>query len=322
MFYFLDMIEANYMLEAIMMQESFWLQASDGTEIHAMSWNKDLPNAKAVIQISHGMVEHIGRYDAFAKALNKLGYIIYGHDHRAHGKTGEKQGQLGYISDTGSLNIVAEDLHLVHQHIKSEHPDLPIYIFGHSMGSFITRIFLQKYSNLPAGAILSGTGFFPKLTTTVGMNLAGLLPRRQQSHLMNDIVFGSYNSKIINRRTNFDWLTRDEDIVNAYIEDPFAGYVPTAGFFADLLTGLLDMQDESNNRDIRKDLPLLFLSGDADPVGNHGKGVFHAAKIYANLGLENIAVSLFSEARHELHNETNKDEVIELLDQWLREQRK
>lgn len=299
------------------MSEFTWLTTEDNCALYVKHWGKTITEPKAVVQISHGMAEHIHRYHEFAAFLNECGFIVYGEDHRGHGQTGDKQGKLGYFAKEKGFQFIVEDMHLLTKHIQKEHPSLPIFIFGHSMGSFITRNYLQKYSNAAAGVILSGTGFFPSVTSYLGRSMASLLPPQIKSKIMNNLVFGRNNKVIQNPRTTFDWLTRDHEVVDEYIKDPFSGFIPTAQFFVDLLTGIITMQDKTKNIRLRKDLPILFLSGDKDPVGNYGKGVFHSAKAYHDAEIENIAVQLYAGARHELLHEINKAEVFEDVEQWI-----
>lgn len=302
------------------MNEEFWLTAEDDCELYIRSWGSDIKDAKAVILISHGMTEHIARYKQLAAFFNGKGFIVYGDDHRGHGRTGEKQGQLGFIAEANGFELLVEDLHLLIQYVKKQHTGLPIFIYGHSMGSFITRNYIQNYSEEVAGVLLAGSGFFPERSSKVGLEIASFQNPRKESTFMNNLVFGNYNSKIVQKLTSFDWLTRDGQVVDDYIADPLSGYVPTAGFFIDLLTGILQMQDPERNKRIRKDLPMLFISGDADPVGNYSKGVFQAAESYIEAGLSDVIVSLYPNARHELHQETNKEEVFDFLEQWIRKQ--
>jgi len=302
------------------MMEDLWLTVNDGCELYVKAWGKELMNRKAVLIISHGMTEHIGRYNHVAAYFNKQGYIVYGDDHRGHGKTGEKQGQLGYIADENGFQLMVDDLHFLIGYIKNEHPGMPVFVLGHSMGSFIARNYLQLYSDEVNGVVLSGSGYFPEKASKAGLQIASFQDPKKESTFMNQLVFGDYNNKVVERFTSFDWLTRDREVVEEYIADPFSGYVPTAGFFVDLLTGILAMQDAEKNISIRKDLPVLFISGDADPVGNYSKGVFQAAESYLNAGLNNVLVALYPEARHELHNEINKEEVFNFLNQWLDKQ--
>lgn len=302
------------------MEQFTWLTTADNNALYVKYWGKEITSPKAVIQISHGMAEHINRYHEFAALLNDSGYIVYGEDHRGHGQTGHKQGKLGYFAKENGFHLIVEDMYLVTKYIQKEHPELPIFIFGHSMGSFITRNYLQKYSGAVSGVILSGTGSFPIVSSFLGRKAASLLPAQKESKIMNKLVFGSYNKGIHHPATSFDWLSRDSHSVELYIKDSFSGFIPTAQFFVDLLTGIRAMQGKDKNMLIRKDLPMLFLSGDRDPVGDNGRGVFRAAESYYQAGIENIIVNLYPEARHELLNETNKLEVFQSIMQWLNKQ--
>ena len=300
------------------MEQDFWLKTEDGCDLFVRSWGTEITDPEAVIVISHGMTEHIGRYGHVAEFFNAQGYIVYGDDHRGHGKTGEKQGQLGFIAEENGFQLLVDDLSFLIGHIKQKHPGLPVFIFGHSMGSFITRNYIQTHSHEVTGVILSGSGTFPRKSTRAGLEIALLQEPRKKSEFLNQLVFGNYNNRIIERLTSFDWLSRDEKVVADYISDPLSGYIPTAGFFVDLFTGILLMQDETNLQSIRKDLPILFISGDADPVGNYGKGVFKAAESLVQAGVEEVLVALYPEARHEMHNEINKGEVFAFINRSIK----
>lgn len=289
---------------------------SDGTDIYVKKWYKEGFVPKAIVQLSHGMVEHIERYHDFATFLVNNNIYVYGNDHRGHGKTGDKQGQLGYLSDQNGFSKITEDLYEITQIIKAEYPQTPIFLFGHSMGSFSARIYAQKYSKEIDGLILSGTGFFPTITSLSGKTLASILPPRKESNIMNTLAFGTYNRKIVNKKTSFDWLSRDQAAVMKYIDDPQTGYVPTSRFFYDLMNGFTQLLHKKYNENIRKDLPILFISGNADPVGNYSKGVWKAAKYYHQIGLNDIKIQLFEDARHELLHELNKDEVYWVIYEW------
>lgn len=299
------------------MEKEFWLTTTDQTRFFVKKWYKSNHKPKAIVQLSHGMVEHIQRYDDFARFLVDNDIFVYGNDHRGHGETGINQGKLGYFSDQNGFEKVTNDLYEVTKIIKKEYPSVPLFLFGHSMGSFIVRKYIQSYSHHIDGIILSGTGFFPKLTTTTGQFLASLLPANEQSHIMNYLAFGSYQKNIKNAQTKFDWLTRDKLAVQAYLDDPLTGYVPTARFFYDLMDGLRDIHLKKLNQTIRKDLPILFLSGDADPVGNYSRGAWKVAKHYQKLGIEDIQMMIFDDGRHELLHELNKMDVYEQTLKWL-----
>lgn len=299
------------------MEKEFWVSTSDHTDVYVKKWFKTEVKPKAIVQLSHGMIEHIQRYHDFSTFLLENDIFVYGNDHRGHGKTGGQQGQLGYFSDRNGFTNVMEDIHEITKIIKSEYPKTPLILFGHSMGSFLARHYIQFYSNDIDGLILSGTGFFPTITNISGKALASILPAKKKSSLMNTLAFGTYNKKIVNKKTNFDWLTRDEEAVTKYIDDPQTGYIPTARFFYDLMDGLDKIHKKNLNKNIRKDLPILLISGEADPVGNYSKGVWKVAKIYNQIGLDNVKTVLFEGARHELLHEINKEEVYSTIYNWV-----
>jgi|SRR5690625_271808 len=299
------------------MEKEYWVSMSDHTEIFLKKWFNPDSKPKAIVQLSHGMVEHIQRYQDFAMFLRENNIFVYGNDHRGHGKTGDKQGQLGYFANENGFTKTANDLHEITKIIKSEYPETPLFLFGHSMGSFLARHYIQNHSTEIDGLILSGTGFFPTMTHLSGKAVASILPAQRESKLMNTLAFGTYNRKIADKKTSFDWLTRDHDAVAKYIEDPHAGYTPTSRFFYDLMDGLGRIHKNQFNENIRKDLPILLISGDADPVGNYAKGVWKVAKSYEQLGLHDITVQFFDDARHELLHEINKQEVYTTIYHWL-----
>lgn len=299
------------------MEKEFWVSTSDHTDVYVKKWFKTEVKPKAIVQLSHGMIEHIQRYHDFSTFLLENDIFVYGNDHRGHGKTGGQQGQLGYFSDRNGFTNVMEDIHEITKIIKSEYPKTPLILFGHSMGSFLARHYIQFYSNDIDGLILSGTGFFPTITNISGKALASILPAKKKSSLMNTLAFGTYNKKIVNKKTNFDWLTRDEEAVTKYIDDPQTGYIPTARFFYDLMDGLDKIHKKNLNKNIRKDLPILLISGEADPVGNYSKGVWKVAKNYHQIGLDNVKTVLFEGARHELLHEINKEEVYSTIYNWV-----
>lgn len=299
------------------MEKTCWITMEDKVEVYLKKWYST-EQPKAIVQLAHGMVEHINRYHHFAQFLVNQGIFVYGNDHRGHGHTGEKQGLLGYFAEEDGFGKTVTDLHVITKKIKQDHPDTPLFLFGHSMGSFIARNYLQKYSGEIDGVILSGTGYFPPVKSMVGKRIAAILPPRKESKLMNSLSFGNYNRKIKNKTTSFDWLTGDDSAVQDYIADGHSGYIPTARFFYDLMTGLITMNDQTLNQTIRKNLPMLIISGDADPVGDYAKGIWKTAHQYERTGMENITTMLFTDGRHELLNEVNKEEVFASIYHWLK----
>ncbi|MDC3412296.1 lysophospholipase [Aquibacillus sp. 3ASR75-11] len=298
-----------------------WLEAKDQHQIRVKKWTKQETNPRAIVQISHGMVEHINRYEPFATFLVQHDVFVYGNDHRGHGETGRKNGVMGHLADENGFDLATDDLHRVTTLIKNDFPNTPIFLFGHSMGSFLARRYIQQFSQDIDGIILSGTGHHPGIMNKFARLLAKREMKRANklgpSMFLNKLTFHSYNKRIDNHQTHFDWLTRDEKHVQDYINDPETGFVPTATFFYDLFIGFDKIYDISRVKKIRKDLPFLFISGEEDPVGNYGKGVREVIKAYKNQGILDIEAQLYEGGRHEMLNEINKEAVYEDIWNWI-----
>ncbi|MRX74178.1 alpha/beta fold hydrolase [Bacillus lacus] len=276
----------------------------------------------AAVQISHGMAEHIGRYSRFAQQLAKEGFAVYGNDHRGHGSVIDKENIRGYFSKEDGFENVTDDLFAVTKLIQQEHPRQPVFLLGHSMGSFLARRYIQKYGDELAGVILSGTSGNPGLLGAAGIMISRFeskrLGEKTPSSRMNTLTFGSYNKKFRRHaRTEFDWLTRDEDEVDRYLNDPDCGGIFTSGFFEDLLYGLKTINLKSNLEQMPKNLPVLLISGEEDPVGNFGKGVKQAYRSYVQAGMKDVELKLYPGARHELLNEVNKEEIDQDILSWI-----
>ncbi len=302
------------------MSNAFTYKGVDGTEIHARSW-VSVQNPKAIVQIAHGMAEHMGRYDAFAQFLNDQQIIVYGNDHRGHGKTGEAANSIGYFADKDGFETVMEDLYQLTTIIQEKHPNIPIILFGHSMGSFLSRRYVQKYGDVLTGLILSGTGGDPGFIGKVGKYLAKReikkVGAQTASEKLNKLTFGNYNKKFNPAQTDFDWLTRDRKEIDNYINDPFCGFVCSTGFFYDLLDGLEVIHRMENRKRTPKDLPIFLIAGDKDPVGNYGKGVKEVYKGFQRIGITDITYKLYPGARHEILNELNREEVMKDIFEWI-----
>ncbi|MFD2045055.1 alpha/beta hydrolase [Ornithinibacillus salinisoli] len=299
------------------MKTNFWLTTEDNVDIYVEKWFEEGIEPKAIVQLSHGMVEHIQRYKSTASFLLKQNIFVYGNDHRGHGRTGKRQGLMGYFADENGFEKTANDLFEITKMIKKDYPDTPIFLLGHSMGSFLTRYYIQEHGDMLDGVILSGTGFYSRASILSGKLLASKLPPKEKSPLMNKLAFGNFNRKIKNKKTNFDWLSGDKKVVQDYMADPYTGFIPTARFFFDLMTGLEYIHDNKRNKTIRNDLPILLICGDSDPVGNYGKGVWKTTHLYEKAGLTNITTMLFENGHHELLNEVNKEEVYNAVNKWI-----
>lgn len=290
----------------------------DGAALFVRSWQPD-GEVKAVVQLAHGMAEHSARYERFAQALTDAGYAVWIHDHRGHGETSSLPEDRGYFTHDHGWDTAVDDMHTVAQAAREAHPGLPLFFFGHSMGSLLGRDYVTRYGHDLAGAVFSGTGGDQGLLGRVGELVARaesrVRGRRATSRLMNSLTFGSFNKAFTPARTDFDWLSRDPDEVQRYIDDERCGEVFTAGFFADLLGGVNSLPALAGRTPV--DLPVFFLSGSQDPVG--GEAVRKVAGWYRDAGVRDVTLEIYPEGRHELLNDTVRDEVTERIIGWLDE---
>jgi alpha-beta hydrolase superfamily lysophospholipase len=303
-----------------MQSSTFTLASGDGTQLHVSRWLPDGP-AKAIVQVAHGMGEHSERYARFAERLTAAGYAVYANDHRGHGGTARNPGDAGYFADDKGWDAVVSDLHLVSDHAREENPGLPLFLFGHSMGSFLSRAYASRFGADLDGLVLSGTAGDAGLLGRVGLALATvqarLRGRRHPSGLMDQLTFGQYGAAFKPNRTKFDWLSSDEAEVDLYVADERCGNVFSAGFFVDLLGGLAAINSDGLVSRVPKNLPIFIFSGELDPVGDKGKGPQRVADQYRRLGVREVTVKLWPQGRHEMLNETNRDEVMDSVVEWF-----
>lgn len=302
--------------------ETIMFSASDNTLLSLNKWTPEKQEtAKAVVQIVHGLAEHSMRYRGFAEELVHAGFIVYANDHRGHGLTAQGNEELGCFSDENGWQKAVDDIYRISMHIKREHPNLPLFLFGHSMGSFISRSYICQYGQELKGVVLSGTGGNPGFFGRIGYFIARLemkkRGRRAYSPLMHKLGFGSYNDKFKPNKTAYDWLSRNEEEVFKYCDDPLCGFPVSVGLYYDLLGGILGLYKQDPLNKIPKDLPIFIMSGDKDPVGNSGKGVLALASLYKGLGIEEVEYKLYKDGRHEMLNEVNKHEVYDDIIGWL-----
>jgi hypothetical protein len=292
---------------------------SDGASIAVYKWLPE-QRPKAVLHIVHGMAEHALRYDDFAKAACTKGFAVVAADHRGHGKTGAKNGIMGYLADQDGFSRVVEDQKEINTEIQKEYAALPIVILGHSFGSFVTQEYIERYGTTVKAAVLIGSAG-PNPSVSAALLLANLnctwKGRKSVATFMNRLIFGSYNNRIKNPHTAFDWLSRDEREVKKYIDDDSCGFVCTAGFFQDFMRGLKRLHTQDALKDIPTDLPVLITAGSDDPVSNGGKTLKTLYRIYQDRGMQDVTLKLYENGRHEILNEINKEEVkADILD-WL-----
>ena len=298
---------------------TFSLPAPDGTVLHGRRWLPEGP-PRAVVQLAHGMVEHVGRYDHLGRRLAAEGYAVHGADHRGHGRTGEGPGSLAHLADEAGFARAVDDLLLVTRHAQVEHPGVPVVLLGHSMGSFLARAYAARHGELLAALVLSGTGGHPGALGHLGLALAELEARLRgpqvRSRMMETLVLGPNNRPFRPNRTDFDWLSRDTAQVDAYVADELCGGHGTAAFYRDLLTGVLWVGGPDVAARVPADLPVLVVSGEVDPVGG-APAVSEVAGLLRAGGVRDVTERVWPDARHEVFNETNRDEVLDDLVTWL-----
>ena len=305
-----------------MNQSDFHLFGKYDQSIYVSKWIPEDKAPRAVIQLAHGMAEHITRYNDFAEKLVGAGYAVYGNDHRGHGKTAGSLENIGYFADEDGFNVVVEDMKLLTDTINEEHPKLPVFLFGHSMGSLLSRSYIARFGDGLKGVVLSGTTASTGLLGLVAVLLAKIeckiKGRKVPSKFLDSMVFGAFNKPYKPARTDFDWLSRDNEQVDLYVNDPYCGGVFTAGFFLDFFSGLSEMFKTQNTKKIPKELPMYIFSGELDPVGGKkGTMVKKTFEIYKNAGIKDIEIKLYPEARHEMLNEINKEDVYNDVIQWF-----
>ena len=301
------------------------LKMSDSNKNVFYSWIPE-GEIKACVVLSHGMCEHAERYDDFASFLNKNGFALFAEDHRGHGETAllaekEGNGKLGWLSDKNGFMRVADDIHEEILEVKRRIPGKKVFLFGHSFGSFISQAVLEFYGSEIDGCILCGTAGPRPLTVAFARIMGSLVSlftgKKHYSRFINTLAFGSYNARIKNRKTGFDWLSRDEKSVQKYMEDRLCGFICTAGFYSDIFKGLSIIHKGKNIKKIKRDSNVLFIYGTEDPVGSYSKTVQKLFNRYRKIGMKNVEQKLYEGARHELLNEINREEVYTDVLEWL-----
>lgn len=278
------------------------------------------PDVKGIIQISHGMCEYIDKYDDFAKFLIKKGFAVAGHDHIGHGDSVNTVSDRGFFGSKDGYKSMIEDLKSMNNIIKEKYPDRPIYLLGHSMGSLIARCFSAKYGDELAGLILCGT-VGPQPLAKAGIKFANLLVNqkgeRYRSKMLYNISLDYANIKFLPAKTRYDWLSSDAEEIQRHIKDERSNFIFTVKGFSDLFHLVSLANSEMVIKTVPKDLKIIFMSGDEDPVGENGNGVQRAYELYQKLGLENVDIKLYPKKRHELLKEKNKEEIFEDIFNWI-----
>ncbi|MGL5406342.1 MAG: lysophospholipase [Propionibacteriaceae bacterium] len=298
--------------------EEFSLETPDNVLLHCRLWRPDSA-AHGIVQIAHGMAEHAGRYADFAQMLTSQGWAAIADDHRGHGLT---SGPRGHMGDRDGWNSVVEDLYLVKQAALERCGNLPVVLLGHSWGSLLSRAAAARWGNELSGLIVMGTAADPGLLGVVGKVIATAIARVRgvrPSHFLERLTFGSFNKPFKPAPTGFEWLSRDQSQVAAYVADPDCGFSCTAQFYADLISGAKLVNSVSWAQKIPCELPVLILGGGADPVGNQGAAPRIIAAQLSDLGVSNVELQVWPDMRHELLNEQEKELVEDIIIEWLAE---
>ena len=297
-----------------MERSEFTFSSTDGkTPIHAVTWQPE-GKPRAVVQISHGVSEFILRYEPFAEYLTAQGFAVVGHDHIGHGGSVAPGAPRMYFGPKGSWNWVVSDL---------EFPDVPYFLLGHSMGSFLARTHLIRCPGAVDGAIIMGTGQMGGALVAGGRLLTALESLRygeeNAAPLINKLSFSTYNKRFAPNRTAFDWLSTNTENVDWYIRHPLCGGDPSLGLFREMLGGIAFIKRPANVAKMDKDTPILFISGAMDPVGDCSKGVKLACESFRKAGIKDVSLKLYPGLRHEILCETGRETVFADIAAWLEE---
>lgn len=308
-----------------MSQEIEWnFDSKDGnTLIHAVRWMPESGEFKAILQITHGMIEFIERYRLFAEYLTEQGYLVVGHDHIGHGASINSKDDWGYFAPDHASDILVEDMHELRTIIQKEYPDKPYFILGHSMGSYMLRKYIVLHGEGLSGAILMGTGYLPDQTLKLAINMSKFLSLffgwRHRSKLLTKMSFGGPYKKydLTGSDLNNSWLTKDPKIVDVYYHEPRCTYLFTTNGYKGMAEAILFDNQPDNIAKVPKDLPIFLVSGAEDPVGENGKGVKIVYEQYKNAGMNDITWKLYENDRHEILNELDKENVYHDILSWL-----
>ena len=273
-----------------------------------------------VVQIAHGMAEHHERYEEFISFLNYNGYIVYINDHLGHGKSVSDDSELGYFGKKNGYLYLVEDMKIITDIIKNEHPGLPVILFGHSMGSMLARLYSEKYGKELSAVVYCGTcGANP--AAAPGIAIVGAIAKikgdHHRSEFINKLAFGAYNKKFAPQRTAFDWLTTDNEIVDKYIADPYCGFLFTTYGYRDLMNLIVVINRNEWYTSVPEELPIYLIAGEDDPVGNYGKGIHEVYNKLVDSKHTDVSIKLFAGDRHEILNEKDKNDVYKAVLAWI-----
>jgi len=302
-------------------KEIFYYDSADMiTKIHAIKWVPD-GEVKCILQIAHGMLEYIDRYDEFANAIAGLGIVVSGNDHLGHGDSLINEENRGFFSENDGNKAVIEDMNKLNIILKQEYPDVPCFMLGHSMGSFLVRQYITIYNNGINGAIIVGTGYQPYALIKLGSIITKLISIfkgwRYRSKFVNNLAFGNNNKNFEPSRTSMDWLSKDEKIVDEYINDKKISFIFTLNSYYNMFKGMLSLYDNNNLKKMPRELSIIILSGEQDPVGSFGKDIVKLNEMYLKIGMTDVSYKLYNDDRHEIINELDRKIVYKDIGDWI-----
>lgn len=301
----------------------FQFSSSDGSSsVHCRMWSPE-EGVRGVVQLVHGVAEHIGRYHDFGEFLAQHGFAAAGDDHLGHGLTARDESERGWFAEEDGWDKIVRDEKTLHDMLREQFPGVPMILLGHSMGSFMARTYIGEYPDDFDLCILSGTGQQPAIVCRAGRMLAAGEKRRNgskyKSPTLQKMAFGSYLKGIEDPIGPNDWICRDPEVIHKYDEDPLCGFTGSAGLMYDMMSGLILIGQKSHLEKMNKDMPILFIAGAADPVGGWGKGVRTVFDRFKGLGIKDLTLKMYPGARHEVLNELNKTEVWDDVLHWIEE---
>ncbi|CAA0113788.1 Monoacylglycerol lipase [BD1-7 clade bacterium] len=301
-----------------------YLKATDGHTIPLYLW--PLENPRAIVQISHGMAEHAGRYSDFASYLNQQGYAVIAHDHRGHGLSTPEQ-QLGIFSSDPNIHgwqSVLNDLHLVETHARTLWPNCPLILLGHSMGAQAARSALTWHKVNSDACILSGLNLNPRIELAAALLVTKLeslrIGRTGKSAIIDKLIFGQFNRQFKPNRTTFDWLSRDDNQVDDYVGDTYCGFRCSNELWNEFLAAMMAMNTKNAISNIDRNLPIFLIGGDQDPATANSKGILKLYDAMTGVGMKRVSKKIWENSRHEIINELNAADVYQSISGWIESQ--
>ncbi len=306
-----------------MVEKSFSIKGSDGIDLHCYKWVPDeYVRVRGVFHLVHGSLEHVYRYIHFVTRLVSEGYIVYGSDLRGHGKTAAEDESFFYFSDNNNgWKYAVDDINIITDLIKQENPQLPVFIFGHSMGSFLVREFMTSHGDNINGVFISGTGIGKPVLQRMVLFISRIMMlfrgKKYRSPFLHHLVYGTLDNLVKGHEIKGDFISRDKKEVEKYQNDPYCTQTCTIDYVHEMISAVSRVNKPGEIRKNHKEIPVYFLSGGEDPVGDKGKGIEKLHRHFKKAGVNDISVNIYPEARHELLNEYNREEVMDDMVTWI-----